>query len=32
MLKDKNNQLSICSILYNKISQNHINEAIISFM
>ncbi|SCL89424.1 MULTISPECIES: hypothetical protein [Tissierellales] len=28
MLKDKNNQLSIYSILYNKIPQNHILKLI----
>jgi hypothetical protein len=28
MLKDKNNQLSICSILYNKIPENHILKLI----
>lgn len=28
MLKDKNNQLSICSILYSKISENHILKLI----
>lgn len=27
-----NNKLIICSILSDKISQNHINEAIIFFM
>ena len=28
MLKDKNNQLSIYSILYNKIPENHILKLI----